>query len=391
MSLTGIRLEDITEKELQSLVDNQVRENKVLEYKEALPGNANDDKKEFLADVSAFANASGGDLLFGIREKDGVASEVCGVDAPNLDQEKQRLENILRHGLEPRIPGIAIQEIPLSTSKIVLLLRIPRSWAMPHRITFKARPQFYSRNSAGKSPLDTTGIRNAFVVSGTRIERIRNFRVERLSKIVAGETPAPLMQPSEVVLHIVPIGAFDPSNTIDLALVEKYGIQPISGKHQPCRYNFDGIVSSMPYGKDCSYVQIFRDGAVEAVNTIMLHGDRDKEGHYLYGEDEHVLVEAIIGYLKLQHQLAVEPPLFIMLSYLGVSGRKMPYGKPGDIMMGSDPIDRDTLLIPEVMIQNFDSDVPETMRPIFDTIWNATGFPRSLNYDETGKWIEKSR
>ena len=54
-------LEAIEENDLQALVDNQVAERKTIEYKESLPGNADGDKKEFLADVSSFANASGGD------------------------------------------------------------------------------------------------------------------------------------------------------------------------------------------------------------------------------------------------------------------------------------------------------------------------------------------
>ena len=54
-------LEAIKESDLQALVDNQVTERKTLEYKEALPGNADGDKMEFQVDVSSFANASGGD------------------------------------------------------------------------------------------------------------------------------------------------------------------------------------------------------------------------------------------------------------------------------------------------------------------------------------------
>jgi hypothetical protein len=54
-------LEAIEESDLQALVDNQVSEHKTIEYKEALLGNADGDKKEFLADVSSFANESGGD------------------------------------------------------------------------------------------------------------------------------------------------------------------------------------------------------------------------------------------------------------------------------------------------------------------------------------------
>lgn len=58
-------LDSVEESDLQELIDNQVPEGKTIEYKEALPGNSDGDKKEFLADVSSFANAAGGDLIFG--------------------------------------------------------------------------------------------------------------------------------------------------------------------------------------------------------------------------------------------------------------------------------------------------------------------------------------
>jgi predicted HTH transcriptional regulator len=58
----------ISEEDLRTLVDNSVVERKTLEYKQSLPGNSGADKKEFLADVSSFANASGGDLVIGVTE-----------------------------------------------------------------------------------------------------------------------------------------------------------------------------------------------------------------------------------------------------------------------------------------------------------------------------------
>jgi hypothetical protein len=44
--------------DLQRLVANKVSEPRSLEYKQALPGGTDSEKKEFLGDVSAFANAS---------------------------------------------------------------------------------------------------------------------------------------------------------------------------------------------------------------------------------------------------------------------------------------------------------------------------------------------
>ncbi len=59
--------EAIEESDLQALVDNNVPEGKTLEYKESLHSDHPTEKKEFLADVSSFANAAGGDLIHGIR------------------------------------------------------------------------------------------------------------------------------------------------------------------------------------------------------------------------------------------------------------------------------------------------------------------------------------
>jgi hypothetical protein len=49
-------------------------------------------------------------------------------------------------------------------------------------------------------------------------------------------------------------------------------------------------------------------------------------------------------------------------------------------------IDRDILLLPEVIIENYTDKVENILKPIFDTVWNACGFNGSSNYDEDGEW-----
>jgi hypothetical protein len=61
------------------------------------------DKKEFLADVSSFANAGGGDLVFGMEEAGGLPTNLIGLASGDLDFEIRRLDSILAAGL---IPGI---------------------------------------------------------------------------------------------------------------------------------------------------------------------------------------------------------------------------------------------------------------------------------------------
>ena len=60
-------LDKITKADIEELKANEVREGISIEYKSSLPGKGDEAKKEFLADVSAFANASGGDLIEAVR------------------------------------------------------------------------------------------------------------------------------------------------------------------------------------------------------------------------------------------------------------------------------------------------------------------------------------
>ena len=96
-------LNEITEDDLGLLVTNAVGESRTLEYKSELPGRTDRDKKEFLADVSSFANTSGGDLVYGIKEDNGVATEITGFRSADIDLEIRRLESLLASGLDPRI------------------------------------------------------------------------------------------------------------------------------------------------------------------------------------------------------------------------------------------------------------------------------------------------
>jgi predicted HTH transcriptional regulator len=72
-------LADISAADIQELIDNAVCETTTLEFKQELPGGGDDAKREFLADVSALANTSGGDLLYGVEEDNGCASAISGI------------------------------------------------------------------------------------------------------------------------------------------------------------------------------------------------------------------------------------------------------------------------------------------------------------------------
>lgn len=394
MSLHNKPLEAIEESDLQALADDQVPESRTVDYKEHLPDDTYDGKKEFLADVSSFANAAGGHMIFGIKEEAGVPVELSGLQISNADAEILRLDNMVRDGIEPRVSGIGIRPVRLQDQKFAIVMRIPRSFALPHVVNFRKHWRFYSRNSAGKYPLDVLEVRAAFALSENITERIRNFHAGRLSKITAEETPVVLHEYPKVALHIIPFGAFDPTINLDLSPlardVEQGNIAPrtlytLAGRY---RHNLDGFLlygESPRSAKADTYLQVFRNGSIEVVDSYLL---RPRDGRRIIPSVryEEGLLEAIPRFLAIQRQLGVEPPLFVMLSLLGVSGYTL---TPRGAHLWEDEvvyIDRDTLLIPEVVLDSFNFDASKVMKPIFDAVWNAAGWPRSVNYDNSGNW-----
>jgi hypothetical protein len=154
MPLMNIPLEAITQEHLLTLIEDQVPEGKTIDYKQALPGNSYADKREFLADGSSFANAAGGHLVFGVKEQGGVPVELCGLQGINADEEINRLESSIRDGIKPRIPGLVLRPVPLHNGGIAVVVRIPRSWALPHVVDFqghwRAIPLASTRSISGK-------------------------------------------------------------------------------------------------------------------------------------------------------------------------------------------------------------------------------------------------
>ena len=127
-------INQITESDLMDLVTNATDERKDNEYKQELFLNTEKEKVEFLADVSSFANSNGGDLYIGIKEDKNTNKPIAlpGISIENTDQEKLKIENLLRDGIQPRIIYKDIAWIPLSNGNKVLIIRIYQSDTSPH-------------------------------------------------------------------------------------------------------------------------------------------------------------------------------------------------------------------------------------------------------------------
>ena len=134
-----------------------------------------------------------------------------------------------------------------------------------------------------------------------------------------------------------------------------------------------------------SYVQIYRNGIVEAVDASLL---TDFVNDFkIYIAYENYLVEFLSHYLNILKNLGVLPPIFVFLTLLGVKGYTMYRKNPHHFRIYN--IDRDILILPEGIVESYEDKSEYILKSTFDSVWNACGEPKSINYDEKGEWKPK--
>jgi hypothetical protein len=385
-------VDQISEDDLLKLQENQVMESKTIEYKEKYSVDSYEDKLEFLADVSSFANASGGDIMYGIIADQATSApkEIKGLKITEPDNIKNQLEHIIRSGVEPRIPSVSVQPISLKNSRTVILIRVKKSWMGPHGVKTKHRHyEFYSRHSTGKFSMDISEMRTAFTMADTLAERIRRFRDQRVANIIAGETPVALIEDAKIILHLVPYIAFTQGEAYDLEILalNKTKFLPMSGRGWFHRFNLDGYLAyDSPHNElSGSYIQFFKKGIIESVDVYILNENNSNGILSIHYERE--LIAFVARCIEILKSFDVELPIYLFLTLTGVKGRIMLTDKAAmhgyyDIY----DIDRDVIFAPDVEIKSYDEPPDKILRPCFDAIWNACGYPRSFNYDYEGNW-----
>jgi Putative DNA-binding domain len=379
-------LNEVAEKELQALIAGGVREGRTIDYKLTLPGNTDAEKKEFLADASSFANTSGGDIVFGIDEDKGLPIQVTGVQSGDLDVEIRRLDSILASGLEPRI-RYAIRPVICTGGKQVLVLRVERSWAGPHRVVFKGDDRFHARNSAGKYALDVNELRTAFTLSSTVTERIRAFRTDRIIALSNNQTPVPFLDDPKTVIHLIPIDSFASQSSYDLlplynnpALLRPMGYPSSYSR----RLNLEGVITLAAPEPCSSYTQVYRTGIIEVVRGDLLCSVHTGEPTIPSIAYEQYIRDYLPLCLRILSELGVNIPVMIGLTLTQTRGLRMS-GSVFDMHRGY-PIEHDSIILPETIIQDLNTPVDAILKPMFDLVWNACGFPASRNYTADGQW-----
>jgi hypothetical protein len=185
MYLTAQQVMTLTEESLRTFLALSLPEGLYLDYKENLSGTSEKEaKREFLKDITAFANAAGGHLLLGVKEPAeglSVDGQLIGLDHGGTVA--QDLERLASASIDPRIPGLRIVCVSLASGRSCLVIHIPPSLGRPHMVNHTGHRAFYARHSESSFPMTTHEIREAVLASASAEARARLFVEARLADV----------------------------------------------------------------------------------------------------------------------------------------------------------------------------------------------------------------
>jgi len=148
--------------ELQSLIDSKIGENGSLEYKAggALNRKNQNLRDDITKDVSAFANAAGGILIYGIGEftsedKKHWPEKITAIDA--TDYTREWLDQMIGQ-IQPRIEGLEIVPVHVGPkdTDFCYVVSVPQS-STAHQATDK---RYYRRRNFENTMMDDAEIRD---------------------------------------------------------------------------------------------------------------------------------------------------------------------------------------------------------------------------------------
>jgi hypothetical protein len=256
-------------------------------------------------------------------------------------------------------------------------------------VVFRGRDRFYAREANGKFRLNVTQLRALFNATANLRTNLLNFRRQRVQEIVSNNGFVPLLPNGKIILHVIPISAFDESVHYDLDKLKSKEelMRPLGDRAPSVRYNFDGLLSCVRRGPeeraDYAYLQFFRNGVIETVDSYICQPSREGGKELRIDYIEHFIVQVTNRIAEIYDLLKIPVPAAMMLTIVGISDftlrtRRLLWSS--EETAGIDP-----LYFPELLVESWNVDVPILLKPWFDALWNAFGYHGSHNF-KNGEW-----
>lgn len=381
------QLKNLSEALLAQACADRWPETLTLEFKRDLPGTGDKEKGELCKDVSAMANADGGDIVYGIAEDNGAADALVPITAEGADSAKRRLGQVLA-GVEPRINGLQLQEVAIAAGGYALVIRVPASFDGPHR--FGSR--FVARTGTHIMDLTYDQLRSAFGRRASIETSVKAFIAERREMINQGQTRADLRGEPATMVHLVPLSSFTGRGGLNLQQMESDFLTLRFSDWGGAGFsrNLDGVLVA-PGGDRCvTYVQAFRNGAFECVRYARAINVPDGKKWIWAGGVTAYIREAFQKLIAAAKNQGATGPAVFAVSLHRVGGFTWMVSDAYN-MQHAAVADRPELHLPDVLLENVE-DVPDcdvVLRPLLDVLWQCFDVERCREYNASGKWTPR--
>lgn len=386
MNLFGKSLKDVTFADLELLISGKVKESKIVDYKLLLKLDDDKAKVNMLKDFVAFANAQGGCLIYGIKEKDTYPTEIVGFRLKEYDSLIMQIQSLANTKIEPPIFSLQFKMIAITPRKSVLIIYVPKSWSALHRVNYQTST-FYFRQAGKNQSMDVYQIKQSMLMNQAYDKKIHDFIKERKKLIMHENIPVNLKMGPRLLFYVLPIEPFLNNASYDLMHYFNSPLEcpPVSNSTVEKFMNIDGVVVTNGNNNPVySYVQLFRNAVIEAGDTQLFN----EENRTLSFDMGSKLLHALEQYLKIFDRYRINSSIYINISIMNARGYKISLPEPQNSVRA---IDRDQIMFDTYVHSGLLNEVQIALRPMFSLLFNAFGVPKNLYYDAQGNFIKENK
>jgi len=216
-----------------------------------------------------------------------------------------------------------------------------------------------------------------------------NIREKLVSKTIEGDGLFTRKGNQALVLHMFSIPSVRAKVEYDITQMEKrtVNLKPLTAGGWDHEFNSNGFATYAYREREniLSWIQVFRNGTIEAVDTITFGNEDDEESEksIMALLVERTVLDAAPKYLEVQRKMGVKLPIVLSVSLLGtngfrvISGHRLHHARARHL-------NNSFICLPVGIISDYTSTCAEVLKKGFDFLWQAGGYPRSLSYNENG-------
>jgi hypothetical protein len=401
MPIRYLPFDQITAEHIVGMMQRRVSEDRTLDYKRELVLETDTQRRNFLVDVVAMANASGGVILYGAEEGTGDdEGRIVALHAMPLrvDEMQTRIEHLLRDGIDEHLSGVYHRPIPYDDGHLYVV-RIPASPLGPHRVSLRGSGQgYYVRGMTSNHPMDARQVKEAVLRNISTMDRAVEFVRERhalqrsayqgvIARHDAGRgRPIPR---GLLLLHVAPLNtSLDLLDFASDSITDRIRrvVQPFGSRFAgQLRWTFDGLL--LTDSESCDqypWALVDRQGRLEFGDIGFMDAAAHSNAPWIdLNWVEGNVRKALDQARNLAEAGLMSAPYVLSLGLCDVGGSHVrreiyPLAYPG-----SRPPSQGDMLFPGVIVADWDTDLERQSRGLFDVMWQAWGIPRSPNRTDT--------